>query len=115
MKAVSANRDKLTVFAYLLEHDGFLMVLLTFRYQVHGVVQGVGFRQFTCQKARSLGLKGYVRNCEDGSVECIAQGNQEQLNRLYQALENGPSLSRVTFINKERVQVPVAKGFDIVY
>jgi acylphosphatase len=41
---------------------------------VYGRVQGVAFRANTCHQARRLGLRGWVRNCSDGTVELIAQG-----------------------------------------
>ena len=42
---------------------------------VNGLVQGVGFRYFTVTQARRLGVRGWVRNCRDGSVELEAQGS----------------------------------------
>ena len=41
---------------------------------VNGLVQGVGFRYFTVTQARRLGVRGWVRNCRDGSVELLAIG-----------------------------------------
>ena len=48
---------------------------------VHGRVQGVLFRDFTCRQAWALGLKGFVRNLPDGTVEAVAEGPQDALNR----------------------------------
>jgi acylphosphatase len=64
--------------------------------RVSGVVQGVGFRAFVVREARRLGLAGYVRNREDGSVEAAAEGPEEKLRQLEAALRRGPSGSRVT-------------------
>ncbi|TMD54260.1 MAG: acylphosphatase, partial [Chloroflexi bacterium] len=58
---------------------------------VHGRVQGVGFRYFVAQKAQSLGLRGYVRNEYDGSVEVLAQGPRPALEHLLTYLRRGPS------------------------
>ena len=44
---------------------------------VNGLVQGVGFRYFTVTQARRLGVRGWVRNCRDGSVELEAQGSSD--------------------------------------
>jgi len=52
------------------------------RLVVYGQVQGVFFRAYTQQKAQSLGLKGYVRNLVDGSVEIVAVGEDFSLDRL---------------------------------
>jgi hypothetical protein len=49
------------------------------RVRVQGRVQGVGFRYFALQHARRLGVRGYVRNCSDGSVEVLAEGDRTAL------------------------------------
>ena len=48
---------------------------------VHGVVQGVGFRYSTQREAIELGLTGYARNMDDGSVEVVACGEAEQVDK----------------------------------
>ena len=67
---------------------------------VRGGVQGVGFRYFLMREARRLGLKGWVRNRDDGTVEFVAEGPRPYLERLRQASEQGPRMARV-----ERVDV----------
>ena len=62
---------------------------------VHGDVQGVGFRYFLMREARRLGLSGWVRNRDDGTVEFVAEGDRADLERLKQAAERGPSQARV--------------------
>lgn len=52
-----------------------------------GNVQGVGFRATTCSIANELHVVGTVRNLEDGNVEMIAQGSQEQLLDLVERLK----------------------------
>ena len=49
---------------------------------VTGVVQGVGFRYHTCDEAVRLGLRGLVRNLDDGRVEVVAEGAEEALRQL---------------------------------
>lgn len=63
--------------------------------RVYGVVQGVGFRAFVLSEARRLGLFGYVRNCSDGSVEVVAEGEEPCLQTLLAALQRGPYGARV--------------------
>jgi len=58
--------------------------------RVTGVVQGVGFRWFVRERARRLGLAGWVRNLPDGSVEVLASGDQGQLDLLRGELQRGP-------------------------
>jgi acylphosphatase len=65
------------------------------RYIVRGRVQGVGFRWFVDFEARQLGLSGWVRNREDGTVEVLAMGTEEQLAVLHQKLQKGPRAARV--------------------
>jgi len=62
---------------------------------VRGDVQGVGFRYFVQRKAQQLGLSGWVRNNDDGTVELVAEGSRQQLEQLKRALEEGPRLARV--------------------
>ena len=64
---------------------------MTRRYLVRGRVQGVGFRWFTLRAARGLGLRGYVRNLADGSVEVVAVGAPAALDHLAARLASGPS------------------------
>lgn len=65
------------------------------RVEVRGLVQGVGFRWFARNEARRLGIAGWVRNREDGSVEVAASGGDEAVRALIARLQRGPSGSRV--------------------
>jgi acylphosphatase len=60
------------------------------RWFVRGRVQGVGFRYFAQRAALELGLTGYVRNLDDGSVEAYASGSEEELSRFAALLQRGP-------------------------
>ncbi len=62
---------------------------------VHGDVQGVGFRYFLMREAQRLGLRGWVRNRDDGTVEFVAEGGRADLERLKQAAEQGPRMAQV--------------------
>jgi acylphosphatase len=62
---------------------------------VHGDVQGVGFRYFLVREAQRLGLRGWVRNRDDGTVEFVAEGSRADLTLLEQAAERGPRTARV--------------------
>jgi len=67
---------------------------------VHGYVQGVNFRYFVLRLAGSLDLKGYVRNLPDGSVEVVAEGERDRLERLVEQLKVGPRAARVTDVEE---------------
>lgn len=71
--------------------------------RVTGHVQGVGFRQGCRQIARSLGLVGWVRNLQDGSVEVFAQGTSDAIDGLVNWLWSGPSGARVTGVESDSV------------
>ena len=58
---------------------------------VHGRVQGVGFRYHVLRVAMDSGLTGWVANAQDGSLRCVAEGRQVDLERLLAALEAGPA------------------------
>jgi acylphosphatase len=85
------------------------------RWIARGQVQGVGFRWYVWREAERLGLGGFARNLSDGTVEVIAQGPDEALDRLEQALRRGPSGGRVDAL--DRLEVPaeleVSNSFHI--
>jgi acylphosphatase len=80
---------------------------------VRGLVQGVGFRWFAKELAESLGLSGWARNREDGSVELEAEGSTDSLDEFVRRLRTGNPAAKVL----EIVAVPVAprggNGFEI--
>jgi acylphosphatase len=57
---------------------------------VRGRVQGVGFRYSAVREARRVGVRGMVRNCEDGSVEVVAEGPEGSLAEFLAWLRRGP-------------------------
>jgi len=61
-------------------------------------VQGVGFRYFVRDLAARAGLAGWVANRPDGSVECVAQGPRPELERLLDALREGPPWADVSTV-----------------
>jgi acylphosphatase len=77
---------------------------------VHGRVQGVSFRYYTQQRARQLGLSGYVRNQWDGTVEVIAEGPRPAVEEMLSFLHVGP---RAAFVTQVDVKWPQPVGeFD---
>jgi acylphosphatase len=64
-------------------------------YLIKGRVQGVGFRWYVHREAAAFGLKGWVRNTDDGHVEVVAAGEPEVLAELQAALHKGSRGSRV--------------------
>lgn len=75
--------------------------------RVTGVVQGIGFRWFVRERARRLGVAGWVRNLPDGSVEVAAAGDDKQLDLLRGELMRGPEGASVDQL--ETLAVPPAE------
>ncbi len=71
---------------------------------ISGRVQGVGFRAFTRSKAKSLGLKGFVRNLPDGRVEVYAEGDEDALRKLIEYLSIGPFFADVRQVDWKFVE-----------
>lgn len=62
----------------------------------NGLVQGVGFRYYVNQHAKSLELVGYVKNLYTGEVLTIVEGERYKIEELFKKIKIGPSYSRVT-------------------
>jgi acylphosphatase len=77
-------------------------------YLVKGRVQGVGFRWFVHREAAALGLKGWVRNTEDGKVEVLASGDAAELAELLASLKRGSRGSRVDAVEECEVEAAAA-------
>lgn len=76
----------------------------------------VMFRDFTCRKARKVGVKGSVRNLPDGTVEVIAQGTKENLEKLIVYLHKGSMLSKVENVTIEwRTPQKTFDSFELIY
>ncbi len=76
--------------------------------RIYGRVQGVGYRGWTVKTARELGLRGWVRNRRDGTVEALIAGQQAQVQTMIQACWQGPSAADVTDIQIATVTVTAA-------
>lgn len=81
------------------------------RLRIEGRVQGVGFRYWVVREARALGLRGWVRNRADGSVEAMAAGAPDALDAFVAACRKGPRGARVDVLQTSDVDVPVEDGF----
>lgn len=74
---------------------------VTVKLVITGRVQGVGFRESMRIVAQALEINGWVRNCDDGSVEAIAQGNEYAIEQLVAWCQSGPPGANVKFVNAE--------------
>lgn len=83
---------------------------------ISGVVQGVGFRYFTVQVAKTYGIKGFVKNLPNGNVYCEAEAEQGILKDFIKQLHIGPSMSRVTDVRVyEFKELENFKIFEVKY
>src|SRR5258705_14008709 len=83
------------------------------RVAVRGVVEGVGYRDAIKQRARRLGLMGWVRNGEDGSVVVHAEGPGPAVEELVSFMGDGPTAARVSGVATEEVKVEGHEQFAI--
>jgi acylphosphatase len=86
----------------------------TIKIKVTGRVQGVFYRQSAKEKADSLGIKGTIRNCEDDSVEIIATGSKDQLDKLVAWCKSGPPRAVVSNIATQQLSLQEFNNFSII-
>ena len=73
------------------------------RMVLRGRVQGVGFRAAAQEEARTIDLRGWIRNESDGSVRIVAAGTPSQLEAFRRWCRSGPALARVDDIDEQTV------------
>lgn len=79
-----------------------------------GTVQGVGYRWFVQQAAKSLGLNGFVRNLIDGTVEAEAQGEGAMIEEFVRKIRIGPMGAYVSSVKVREKEIQIdSKGFEI--
>ncbi len=82
--------------------------------RIYGRVQGVGFRFFVQAQARRLGVRGWVRNEYDGSVEVSCEGSAAGVDRFLKQLKKGPPGARVDRVEASPMQYQgLFRGFTI--
>jgi len=83
---------------------------------VSGLVQGVWFRASTCDKARVLGVRGYVRNLPGGEVELVAEGEDTAVDELLEWAKQGPPGAHVEKVAVETLfHEGKYEGFRVQY
>jgi acylphosphatase len=76
------------------------------RILVEGVVQGVGYREFTCRAALRLNVSGWVRNRPDGAVEALVRGPPASVEALIAEMRRGPRFAAVERLNATEADEP---------
>lgn len=80
---------------------------------IKGSVQGVGYRHAAVRHAHLLGVKGWVQNLENGTVEAMVQGPPDQIDRMLEWLRQGPPRAKVTeCVAEEQISAKRYDGFQ---
>jgi acylphosphatase len=82
---------------------------------VYGFVQGVGFRFAVEREARSHGLSGWVRNCPDGTVEAVFEGEPEDVASLVDFCRRGPRGADVERVDVAAESPEGLAGFQVAF
>ena len=81
----------------------------TLRLYILGTVQGVLFRKFIEENANRIGVRGYVRNLDDGRVEVVVEGTDDKIREMLEICKTGNAHSKVREV---QVQEILNQGFD---
>jgi acylphosphatase len=83
------------------------------RVVVHGMVQGVFFRDSCRERARGHGVAGWVRNNPDGTVEAVFEGEHDAVDRLVRFCETGPRGAHVDHVEVTEEEPEGPSGFQV--
>ncbi len=86
----------------------------TLKIFIDGTVQGVFFRQFVKQEANELGLKGFARNLDDGRVEIVVEGRDENVNEMIKRCRKGPPQSDIKNVETQEIRHQGFEEFKIL-
>ena len=83
------------------------------RVLVSGMVQGVGFRWYATQQARTRELGGWVRNLPDGRVEAVFEGAERAVEAMIEWCRQGPRHARVSYVEVDWEEPQGLFEFDV--
>ena len=86
----------------------------TLRVYISGTVQGVLFRKFIKENANRIGVRGFVRNLEDGRVEVVMEGRDEKVMEMLEICKQGNPHSQVRQIEIKELPFQGFEGFKIM-
>ncbi len=86
----------------------------TIKVKIYGIVQGVYFRDFIEFSALQLDVKGWIKNCEDGTVEAEFQGSNLNLYKMLELCKKGPMTSKVDKIETIEADQEPFPDFKII-
>lgn len=85
--------------------------ITSLRVHVHGIVQGVGFRDFLITAAQHQKLDGWVRNRSDGSIEALVSGPTKAVENFVSFATKGPAGAKVSAVDLHNSEPPKEVGF----
>tara|TARA_Y100000310_G_C20557660_1_gene751418 strand:- start:64 stop:336 length:273 start_codon:yes stop_codon:yes gene_type:complete len=86
----------------------------TIRIYIHGLVQGVFFRKFLEDKANELNVRGFCRNLDDGRIEVVAEGKDQDVNEMLELCQKGSPQADVKDIQVQDLKHQGFKGFKVM-
>ena len=86
----------------------------TLRLFISGTVQGVMFRKYIEDEANKIGVRGFVRNMDDGRVEAIIEGVDEKVNVMLDICRKGTAHSQVREVQVQEIKNQGFVGFKIM-
>lgn len=86
----------------------------TIRVYISGTVQGVFFRKYLEEKAKEFGVRGFVRNLDDGRVEVLIEGRDENVNAMLEICKNGNQHTKITDFQVQELKNQGFEGFKIL-
>lgn len=85
------------------------------RLYISGLVQGVFYRGFIKENAEKLGVRGFVRNLEDGRVEIFIEGNPAEVNKMIELCKKGPKHSEIKNVEEKPERFQDFKSFKVLH
>ena len=85
----------------------------SYHLSIKGRVQGVFYRESAKREANRMGVTGWVRNKPDGSVELLACGTEDTVQKLVEWCKTGPPLAKVTEVTVTEVEPQVFAAFTV--
>ena len=89
--------------------------MMSVHVRVSGRVQGVYYRAYTRDRAKSLGINGWVRNIPGGGVEAVLEGERRQVGEMFKVMKSGPSGSVVLGMELSEIEAKGYNDFEIKY
>lgn len=85
----------------------------TLRIYLSGTVQGVMFRKHIEEQANKIGVRGFVRNMEDGRVEVVIEGTDEKVREMLEVCKAGTQHAQVRNIEVNEIKYQGFEGFKV--